>query len=112
MEAKLPVRPVLSFRARIISLKDLPPGARVGYNARWTATAPSRVAVLAAGYADGLVRVLSNKGRVIVRGEFAPISARFRWTSPPPTSRESSARVGDIATIYGTEAAPRNPSPM
>src|SRR5258707_2503822 len=71
METKLPVRPVLSFRARIISIRDLPPGARVGYNARWTAKVPSRVAVLAAGYADGLSRVLSNKGRVIVRGQFA-----------------------------------------
>ena len=45
----------------------------MGYNARWTSPGPSRVAVLAAGYADGLVRVLSNKGRVIVRGEIAPI---------------------------------------
>ena len=49
MEAKLAVRPVLSFRARIISIKSLDPGSRVGYNARWTAANPSRVAVLAAG---------------------------------------------------------------
>jgi alanine racemase len=104
MEAKLPVRPVLSFRARIISIKDLPPGSRVGYNARWTATAPSRVAVLAAGYADGLVRVLSNKGRVIVRGEIAPIigTVSMDLTTADVTGI-ASARVGDIATIYGTD---------
>jgi alanine racemase len=104
MEAKLPVRPVLSFRARIVSIKDLPPGSRVGYNARWTASRPSRVAVLAAGYADGLVRVLSNKGRVIVRGELAPIvgTVSMDLTTADVTGI-ASARVGDIATIYGTE---------
>src|ERR1700739_884946 len=104
MEAKLPVRPVLSFRARIISIKDLPPGARVGYNARWTSTKPSRVAVLAAGYADGLVRVLSNKGRVIVRGALAPIvgTVSMDLTTADVTGIPD-ARVGDIATIYGTD---------
>jgi len=104
MEANLFVRPVLSFRARIISIKDLPPGSRVGYNARWTATAPSRVAVLAAGYADGLARVLSNKGRVIVRGEIAPIigTVSMDLTTADVTGI-ASARVGDIATIYGTD---------
>jgi alanine racemase len=104
MEAKLPVRPVLSFRARIISIKDLPPGARVGYNARWTATGPSRVAVLAAGSADGLVRVLSNKGRVVVRGRFAPIvgTVSMDLTTADVTGIPS-ARVGDIATIYGAD---------
>jgi alanine racemase len=106
MEAKLPVRPVLSFRARIVSIKDLPAGARVGYNARWTAPGPSRVAVLAAGYADGLVRVLSNKGRVIVRGEIAPIvgTVSMDLTTADVTAI-ASARVGDIATIYGTDGA-------
>jgi alanine racemase len=104
MEAKLPVRPVLSFRARIVSIKELPPGSRVGYNARWTASVPSRVAVLAAGYADGLVRVLSNKGRVIVRGELAPIvgTVSMDLTTADVTGI-ASARVGDIATIYGTD---------
>jgi len=104
MEAKLPVRPVLSFRARIISIRDLPAGARVGYNARWTAKGPSRVAVLAAGYADGLVRVLSNKGRVIVRGQFAPIigTVSMDLTTADVTGI-SSARMGDTATIYGSD---------
>lgn len=105
MEEKLSVRPVLSFRARIVSLKNLPAGARVGYNARWTAAKPSRVAVLAAGYADGLVRVLSNKGRVIVRGEIAPIigTVSMDLTTADVTGIPS-ARVGDIATIYGTDS--------
>ncbi len=105
MEAKLAVRPVLSFRARIVSLKNLPAGARVGYNARWTAAKPSRVAVLAAGYADGLVRVLSNKGRVIVRGEIAPIigTVSMDLTTADVDQRIPQRVSGDIATIYGTD---------
>ena len=104
MEEKLPVRPVLSFRARIISIRDLPAGARVGYNARWTAEAPSRVAVLAAGYADGLFRVLSNKGRIIVRGQFAPIIGTVSMDlTTADVSGISSVQVGDIATIYGSD---------
>jgi len=104
MEAKLSVRPVLSFRARIVSIKDLPPGCRVGYNARWTVPGRSRFAVLAAGYAYGLVRVLSNKGRVIVRGAIAPIvgTVSMDLTTADVTGI-ASARVGDIATIYGTD---------
>jgi alanine racemase len=105
METKLPVRPVLSFRARIISLKALPVGARVGYNARWAAAGPSRVAVLAAGYADGLLRVLSNRGRVIVRGKFAPIvgTVSMDLTAADVTGIPG-VQVGDIATIYGSAA--------
>jgi alanine racemase len=105
METKLPVRPVLSFRARIISLKELPVGARVGYNARWAAAGPSRVATLAAGYADGLPRVLSNRGRVVVRGKFAPIvgTVSMDLTAADVTGIPG-VQVGDIATIYGSAA--------
>ncbi len=113
MEAKLPVRPVLSFRARIISLKDLAPGARVGYNARWTAGGPSRVAVLAAGYADGLVRVLSNKGRVIVRGQFAP-DHRHRFDGPHRRRRHRNFRSAAWETSppsTAPTAAPRKAFP-
>jgi alanine racemase len=112
METKLPVRPVLSFRARIISLRDLPVGARVGYNARWTAERPSRVAVLSGGYADGLVRVLSNKGRVIVRGEFAPIigTVSMDLTTADVTGIPS-VRVGDTATIYGSDGGTTQSAP-
>ena len=64
----------------------------------------SRVAVLSAGYADGLLRVLSNKGRVIVRGHFAPIigTVSMDLTAADVTGIPS-VRVGDIATIYGTD---------
>jgi alanine racemase len=67
------VKPALTWRARIVNVKELPAGAKVGYGGSFVASAPMRVAVLAAGYADGVPHRLSNKGKVIAGGRFAPI---------------------------------------
>ncbi len=67
------VKPVLTWKARIIALKDLPSGAPIGYGARYHATHPMRTAVIAAGYADGLPRALTNRGHVFVASHAAPI---------------------------------------
>jgi alanine racemase len=100
----VPLRPVLSLRARIISLRDIPPGQGVGYNSRWTASRPSRVAVIAIGYADGLPRGLTNKGRVIVRGQFAPLVGTVSMDlSAVDVTDVAEVRLGDVATIYGSD---------
>jgi len=49
-----PMRPVVSLRARILQLRDVPAGATAGYNGRWTARRPARLATIALGYADGV----------------------------------------------------------
>jgi alanine racemase len=69
----LSVEPALSWRARIVSVKDVPAGSKVGYGGSFIAPAPMRLAVLAAGYADGVPHRLSNKGKVIAGGRYAPI---------------------------------------
>ena len=101
---ELPLRPALALRARIISLRDIPPGQGVGYNHRWLAPRPSRVAVLSAGYADGLPRGLTNRGRVIVRGRFAPIvgTVSMDLTTADVTDIPD-VKLGDVATIYGQD---------
>lgn len=71
--AALRVSPALSWRTRIITVKDVPAGARIGYGGSHVAAAPMRVAILAAGYADGVPHRLSNKGKVIAGGQFAPM---------------------------------------
>ncbi len=71
--AQLAVRPVLSWKTRVIALKDVPPGEAVGYGGTFVTRERSRIAVLPVGYADGFQRLLSNHGRVIVRGEYAPV---------------------------------------
>ena len=75
------LRPVMTWKAHVLSVTDLAPGETVGYNATYTAPSPMRVALLPVGYADGLRRELSstnNKpgGWVIIRGQRAPILGR------------------------------------
>src|SRR5262249_25698594 len=72
-ERKLPLRPVMSLRSRIISLRDVPSGQGVGYDSTFITPRPSKIAVLAAGYGDGVHRSLGNKGKVLVRGTLAPV---------------------------------------
>src|SRR5215471_15907977 len=73
VEKQLPLEPVMSLRTRIISIRNVPAGDGVGYNARFVSGRPSRIAVLAAGYGDGIHRSLGNNGQVLVNGVLAPI---------------------------------------
>ena len=72
----LDVRPVLSWKTRIISLRTVPFGQHVGYNGTFVTRRESRVAVIPVGYADGFNRMLSSRGRVIIRGQYAPVVGR------------------------------------
>lgn len=74
---KLSVKPVLTWKTRILSLRDMPAGQALGYGGIYVTKAPSRIAILPVGYADGLNRELSSKGRVIVREHYAPIVGRI-----------------------------------
>jgi alanine racemase len=70
---RLPVKPILTWKTRILSLRDFGPNQALGYGGTYVTKAPAHVAVLPVGYADGYNRQLSNRGRVIVRGHYAPI---------------------------------------
>jgi alanine racemase len=104
MEAKLPLRPALSLRARIVLVRDVAAGASVGYNARWTASRPSRIAVISAGYADGLLRALTNRGRALVHGKFAPLVGTISMDlATADVTAIDGVKPGDIATLYGAD---------
>jgi alanine racemase len=107
---KLPLQPVLSLRTRVISLRDVPIGQGVGYNERWVASRPSRVAVLAAGYADGLSRGLTNRGRLIIRGQFVPMVGTVSMDLiTADVTDVPDVRVGDVVTIYGDDGKASQP---
>jgi alanine racemase len=74
---RLPVKPVLTWKTRILSLRDFGANQPLGYGATYVTRAPAHVAVLPVGYADGYNRQLSNRGRVIVREHYAPIVGRI-----------------------------------
>jgi len=65
--------PAMKFSARVIQVKEIPPGSAVSYGRKWTAKSATRVATISAGYGNGIPRQLSNKGKVLINGMFAPI---------------------------------------
>ena len=71
------LQPVLAWKARVSGLRDIEPGATVGYGATFAARHRTRLALLPVGYADGLNRLLSNRGAVLVRGHRAPVVGRI-----------------------------------
>ena len=103
-EKKLPLKPVMSLRSRIISLRSVPAGAGIGYDSAFVAQRPSRIGVLAAGYGDGIHRSLGNRGNVLLNGKLAPIVGIISMdvTMIDVTDIES-AKIGDVATIHGTD---------
>jgi alanine racemase len=74
---RLGVKPVLTWKTRILSLRDVRANQALGYGGTYVTKAPARIAVLPVGYADGLNRALSSRGRVIVREHYAPIVGRI-----------------------------------
>lgn len=76
-EAALPVCPVLTWKTRIIALRDIPAGTSAGYNQRWRAARPTRLAVIPVGYGDGYNRQLSRGGKVILHDRYAPIAGNI-----------------------------------
>jgi alanine racemase len=74
---RLAVKPVLTWKTRILSLRDMRANQPLGYGGTYVTKAAARVAVLPVGYADGLNRALSSRGRVIVREHYAPIVGRI-----------------------------------
>lgn len=73
LHATLALRPVMSLSSRVVAVKGVRVGEPVGYGARFTAPRPTSLAVVPAGYADGLDRRLEGRGVVLIRGRRAPI---------------------------------------
>ena len=98
------VKPALTWRATVLGVKDVPAGALIGYGGMFQTKRPSRIAILAAGYADGIPHRLSNKGSVIVKGKIAPIigavSMDLTTIDVTDTVRVD---VGDAVTLLGRE---------
>ncbi|MCL6623623.1 MAG: alanine racemase [Fimbriimonadales bacterium] len=67
------LKPVLTWKTRIMAMRELPPNRNVGYGLTYTTKKTSRIATLGVGYGDGYPRALSNKGEVLIHGKRAPI---------------------------------------
>ena len=100
----LEVKPVLTWKARILTVKEILAGALVGYGASFRAQQPIRVAVLAAGYADGVPHRLSNRGKVIAAGKLVPILGTVCMDlTTIDISHSTALGPGDEVTLLGRE---------
>ena len=100
--------PVLSFHARLVLVKSLPKGTAVSYGRTHTLARDSRVAIVAAGYGDGIPTAASGRGQLLVRGRRCPILGRVTMDQTlVDVSDVPEVSVGDIATILGTQGEGR-----
>ncbi len=98
------VEPALTWKARIVAVKDVAAGARIGYGGSFVAPGPMRIAVIAAGYADGVPHRLSNKGKVIAGGRYAPILGTVSMDlTTIDVTQSPHLMAGDEVTLLGSE---------
>ena len=103
-----PFEPALSWHARVLAVKELAPGDAVSYHGSYVARVPERIALLGVGYADGWPLALSNRGRVLLRGSFAPIRGAvcMDLTMVDATPFQD-LRAGEVATLIGRQDSAR-----
>ncbi len=105
---RLEVRPALTWKARLLAVKDFPEGALVGYGGTFRAPRAMRVGVLGAGYADGIFHRLSNRGQVIADGKLTPILGTISMDlTTIDLSHTSALGPGDEVTLLGQEGEAR-----
>ena len=104
-KSRLPLIPALSWKSRVIHVQDAEPGLGVSYGATYTTEGPcTRIATVSAGYADGYPRALSNKGRVLIHGRYAPILGRVCMDQMMvDVSHIPDVKVEDTVTLIGRE---------
>jgi alanine racemase len=73
LASTIPLQPVMSLTSRVVGVKGLRPGETVGYGGRFSASRPTTIAVVPAGYADGLDLRLGQQGQVLIRGRRVPV---------------------------------------
>jgi alanine racemase len=100
----LQVAPALTWKARILAVKDIPEGALVGYGGTFRAPRPMRIGIVGAGYADGMFHRLSNRGKVIAAGKLTSILGTISMDlTTIDLSHTDSLVPGDDVTLLGTE---------
>jgi len=109
--AQLSIKPVMSVKANIVHLKDVPANFSVGYGRKYISTKPARIATLALGYADGYPRPFSANAKVIVNGVVCPIAGNICMDQcMVDVSAVPNVKVGDEVKKGGNiTSGPLNP---
>jgi alanine racemase len=100
------LEPALRWSSRLVSVREVEAGRALGYGCSYTTTRPSRIAVVPLGYAEGLPRAVSNRGRVLVEGLPAPIVGRVCMNATLVDVTEiPAAHPGSTVTLIGRDGA-------
>jgi alanine racemase len=100
----LPLQPVLALRSRVARILAVESGASVGYGRTWVAERPSRIALVMAGYADGIRRALSNRGVALIRGRRVPFAGRVAMDMLMVDVTDApDVEVDDEVTLIGSQ---------
>ena len=107
LASTLPLRPVMSLHSKVVAVKGMRPGEIAGYGARFAADEPTTIAIIPAGYADGLDLRLAGRGSVLIRGRRAPVigSVCMDMLTVDVTGLE--VFPGDDAVILGSQGDDR-----
>lgn len=101
---QLSIKPVMSVKANIVHLKDVPENFSVGYGRKYISKKPARIATIALGYADGYPRPYSAQAKVIVNGVVCPIAGNICMDQCMiDVSAVPDVKVGDEVIIMGTD---------
>jgi alanine racemase len=96
--------PAMSWKTRVLSLRNVPAGQALGYDGAYVTRAPARIAVIAAGYGDGLYRRLSPGGYVLLRGQRAPMLGRISMDlTIIDVTDISGVEIGDEVVLIGRD---------
>ncbi|MDO8461550.1 MAG: alanine racemase [Deltaproteobacteria bacterium] len=106
LKTKISLKPVLSLKTKIISLKKVPTGTSISYNRTFKAGRESLIGVLPLGYADGYTRILSNKASVLVHGKRAPVVGTICMDLCMVDLTEAgTVSVGDEVVVIGQQGS-------
>jgi alanine racemase len=101
----LKLKPAMTLKANVILVKDVEPNTCISYGRTFRTSRKSRIATIPIGYADGYTRILSNKGKVLINGEFAPIVGRICMDQcmVDVTDLSHEVHVGDEVVLFGSQ---------
>jgi alanine racemase len=104
----LSLKPVLSWKARIISLRNVGGNQPLGYNGAYVTPAPAKIAAIPVGYGDGLSRHLSSRGQVLVRGEYAQMVGNVAMDlTLLDVTHIPNVQIGDEVVLIGEQDGKR-----
>jgi alanine racemase len=103
-KARVDLKPAMTLKARIVQLKKVPAGFHVSYGMTHQTEAPTTIATVPVGYADGYSRLLSSRGQMLVRGRRAPVVGRVCMDSTMlDVGHIPEVHVGDEVVVFGQQ---------